>query len=141
MQIPEDKSSLATVSSAATSSGDWAPQTLVQESEFGYLLQALLPGVKARDVRAELVPGSRLVISGTRRGRMGGPFPELFAALPEVFGLAKGPGTQGMASGSFEIVWRLPGDANLDSLRAEVKVREGANAADRMQLLLGAKRA
>lgn len=112
-------------------SGDhWAPQTSLEEGEFGYVLYAVLPGVKARDMRVELSRDRRLVISGYRREHRGGQphVPELFKQLPEVFGLPPGDfrkvrDGQVLASGRFRVSWHLPRDADEESLRAEVKVR------------------
>ena len=118
--------------SPVATSGHWAPQASVIENEFGYVLQAVLPGVNAKEVRAELLPGRRLVISGIRHhtdgsgGGGGGARPALFSVLPEVFGE---PGLNRVVhgghvleSGRFRLVWKLPKDANQDSIRADFKV-------------------
>lgn len=121
-----------------SSSGHWAPEASILESEFGYVMQVVLPGVRAQEVRAELLPGGRLVVTGVRHKTLnkkagGGPegsLPELLSALPRelVLGGKAGMGRvvyggDVLVSGRFKLVWKLPKDANLESLRADFKVR------------------
>jgi HSP20 family molecular chaperone IbpA len=113
-------------------SGHWAPQASVVETEFGYLLQAVVPGVNPKEVRAELLPGGRLVITGIRHNtsayhrNCSGVHPASLSILPDAFGE---PGWNSIAfsgdvleSGRFRLVWKLPGDANQESIKADFKV-------------------
>jgi hypothetical protein len=112
-----------------------APATLLQliESDFGYVLKIPLPGVRPEDVRIEQLPGSRLAITATRRQRSSvlSALPDLYASLPEVFGLPSGGCTWGSGTHTDKKVvsWTLPEDANVNSVRAEFKVRRGVWAA------------
>jgi hypothetical protein len=118
--------------SIVAASGHWAPQASVVEHEFGYVLQAVLPGVNPKEVRAELLLGGRLVISGIRHNYRntdsggGGAQPVLFSILPEAFGesgfIKMATDGNVLESGRFRLVWKLPRDTNLDSMRADFKV-------------------
>ncbi|KAL4519124.1 hypothetical protein Ndes2526B_g00225 [Nannochloris sp. 'desiccata'] len=135
-QQQEQQQSSNSPETVVAASGHWAPQASVVENEFGYVLQAVVPGVNPKEVRAELLPGGRLVISGIRHhnrntysssssGSGDGAQPALLSTLPEVFGK---PGWNRMVyngnvleSGRFRLVWKLPGDANQESIRADFK--------------------
>jgi HSP20 family molecular chaperone IbpA len=115
----------------------WTPDITIKENDFGYVVRAVVPGIRPEDVKAELLPGRKLVITGTQKTVRGQAeeFPELFAALPEVFGLPartrhrmlpRDRDASSAMTGSFTIEWTLPDDANSDSLRADLKVRTQA---------------
>jgi len=129
--LPAPRKELSSLSNTSYSvPGDWTPSTSVEENEFGWCLQVILPGVKVKDIRVELMPGNRLYISGTRHSMPGAAsIPDVLSTLPEVFGLPTGSAFRAslsqkdmMLSGGFQIVWTIPADANLESLQAEVMV-------------------
>ena len=140
--------------SAVSASGHWAPEASVMENEFGYVMQVVLPGVRAQEVRAELVPGGKLVINGVRHGKVGSAMCGtgdnastilglLSSSLPRELGLGGGStmgrivyGGDVLVPGRFKLVWKLPKDANLESLRADFKVRFGEEGRRRFIVLL-----
>lgn len=126
-QQQQQKSSNSRKTTVVAASGHWAPQASVVETEFGYVLQAVVPGVNPKEVRAELMPGDRLVISGIRHQNSGsrGVQSASLSVLPEVFGE---PGWNrvvyngnGLESGRFRLVWKLPKGVNQESIRADFK--------------------
>jgi HSP20 family molecular chaperone IbpA len=106
----------------------FAPRAFIQENEFGYVLHAVLPGVKAKDIVAELLSNRRLLISGVRFSfqENGGQLPE---AMKIYHNISSDPFILSMKEepilpfGRFKISWELPEDADPESLRAKVEVQ------------------
>lgn len=127
----QNKSNSASSSKLQSTGQHFAPKAFIQESEFGYVLHAVLPGIKAKDIVAELLPNRRLLISGVRfsfsegegqgmKDNSGMKIYHKISSDPFILSMKEEPI---LPYGRFKISWKLPKDADLESLRAKVEVR------------------